>query len=306
MGSQLLDVRFWKELAPKLHIGKTIGDDAFEVKDGAGKSEKLVREGYIHLASPGLKCPFEEIAKIFTEIVSRGLPPVFSFVYDELWMLNKQLSHLMRVLLHKDYALLPAFWAWRVAPGERGWKPHRDKLVGSLFPNKKPKSLTVWIPITEAHPLNGCMYVLPADRDPQYGINNTCPFPGLSAEELQEVRALPAKAGDVLVWTQHIFHWSGHAADRHDLPPRMSVSFEYQRGDTPAFKEPLLGSAIVPTFEERLALISKQVLQYRHMYGYHQDLTTVAEEIGKKYKLPDEGFTGVAGLLSDEAGDPEA
>ena len=130
------------------------------------------------------------------------------------------------------------------------------------------------------------MYVLPADRDEQYGIAKSCSFFGLAIDELPKMRALPAEAGDVLVWTQHLFHRGSHSADMHDLPPRMSVSFEYQRWDTPALKEPLLDPTIVPTFEQRLALISKQVMQYRHMYGYHQDLTTFAEEIAKKYEPP--------------------
>ena len=282
--SLVFDIGFWRELAPKFSIGSKIDTRAFALTDTQKEkyNKKLVREGYVHLANPGLSCPFDEVAKTFTEIVSRGLPPVFFFVYDEPWILNQQLSNLLKRLLHKEYAMLPDFWAWQVLPGETGWKPHRDKIAGSLFPDKRPKSLTIWIPITKAHPLNGCMYVIPADRDEEYGMENS--VRGIA--ELSEIRALPAEAGDVLVWTQHLFHWSGHSADIHDLPPRMSIAFEYQRRDVPPFRKPLLEPSALPNFEERLALIGKQVMQYRHMYGYHQDLTNLAETIAKKYALP--------------------
>ena len=49
-----------------------------------------------------------------------------------------------------------------------GWGVHRDKGPRSLFKNGKPKSLTIWIPLTDANTENSCMYVLPANRDTGY------------------------------------------------------------------------------------------------------------------------------------------
>jgi ectoine hydroxylase-related dioxygenase (phytanoyl-CoA dioxygenase family) len=167
-------------------------------------------------------------------------------------------------------------------PGESGWKPHRDKISGSLFTDRSPKSLTVWIPITKAHPLNGCMYVLPADRDEEYALENS--VKGVGA--IPDMRALPASPGDVLIWTQHLYHWSGRAAAHHRLPPRMSVAFEYQRKDVRPFRRPLLNPDAVFTFEERLALIAKQIMQYRHMYASNPKLDALAEGIAKACSLP--------------------
>lgn len=281
----MCDPAFWLDFAPGFHIGGKPGKDrvklAAKAKDAC--RDKLIREGYVHMPAAGLGAPFAAMNDLFDKMVENGFPPVFSFVYDEFWNLKIQLADLLGHFMDgADYAMLPDFWAWRVASGQSGWAPHRDKPANSLFPDRKPKSLTVWLPLNEAHPLNGCMYVLPADRDIYYGVDNAQGFGG----KLPDIRALPAQAGDVLAWTQHVFHWGSHAADSHPYPPRMSVAFEYQRLDVPSFNRPLLEPAGMPDFESRLALIAKQVMQYRHMYAFTLDLVEAATKFSKKYSLP--------------------
>jgi len=280
MRDSFLDIEYWRRLAPHFSIGKKVKVAPFPLREEQEKAldGRMVKEGYVHLAQPGFRASFEKLAALFDLLASEGLPPVFSFVFDELWNLNRQLSHFIATLLQGDYAMLPNFWAWRVLPGESGWKPHRDKISGCLFPDRRPKSITVWIPITEAHPLNGCMYALPADRDEEYALENSTRGVG----EWSDIRALPAKAGDLLAWTQHLYHWGGHAADDHSLPPRMSVAFEYQRKDVRPFKTPLLDPEGSWSLEERLSLIAKQVLQYQHMYKLSPRLEELTRAIGKR------------------------
>lgn len=283
---ELLEVDFWQKLAPQFPIGGKIDSTPFIVpaQNRRTLKKQIIEEGYVHLINPGLNSPLEKVAKLVVKIASLGLPPVFSFVYDEMWKISAQLGNLMGILLREDFAMLPAFWVWHIAPGEAGWKPHRDKIAGSLFPDKKPKSLTVWIPLTEAHPLNSCIYVLPADRDEEYGMENSVRGIG----ELSDMRALPAKPGDVLVWTQHLFHWGGHAAKKHGLPPRISIGLEYQVKSVRPFQTPLLGSAPELSFEERLALIGQQIAYYRRPTGCDQALWELIGAIAKTCKLPKE------------------
>lgn len=49
-----------------------------------------------------------------------------------------------------------------------GWGPHRDRVQPTLDEDNSPHSLTVWLPFTDATPLNGCMYVLPAHHDGRF------------------------------------------------------------------------------------------------------------------------------------------
>lgn len=275
------DKEFWLSIAPHFSITDKEDHYSFKLSDEekAYNKNRIFIEGYTHLQNPGLKAPFPEMANLFLKISDMGLPPVFSFVFDEFWRLSSQLDDFVRGVLDENYSMLPDFWGWLIKPGASGFAPHRDKGPDCLFLDKRPKSITIWLPLTEAHPLNGCMYILPANRDKFYGVNHQ--FGGV----LADVRALPGQPGDVFSWTQHAFHWSAHAADEHKLPPRMSVAFEFQRNDIPAYNSPLLRPGYIPPFERRLALIAKQVIQYKHLYGPTMDLLDAAREMLVKSPL---------------------
>jgi ectoine hydroxylase-related dioxygenase (phytanoyl-CoA dioxygenase family) len=141
----------------------------------------------------------------------------------------------------------------------------------ALFDDGSPKSLTTWIPLTAATPLNSCMYIVPASQDPTYG----------TAEEsehkfdLPSIRALPAVPGDFFIWNQAILHWGSKTSP---LAPetRVSIAFEFQRADVPPFNAPLLEPLGVLTFEARLRLIAKQILQYQHMYALDPEVEKFA------------------------------
>jgi hypothetical protein len=57
------------------------------------------------------------------------------------------------------------------------------------------------------------------------------------------------------------------------------MAFECQRADVPAFKEPLIGPQEMPSFETRLKLIAKQVLQYQKWHALEPDLAEFASTL---------------------------
>ncbi len=266
---------FWCDLAPALNISRSRGESVgWDDRKAQTALRKLDAEGYGHLHGQ-LHAPFGPMSQVIAQLTSHDLPAVCAFVYDELWHLASAVTGIVSTLLRGDVLLLPAFWAWHVNHGHAGWRPHRDRKANSLFENGQPKSLSVWIPITPAWPANGCMYLLPKDRDRHYGVDdNTLE---LTPTMLADVVALPAKPGDVLYWTQHIFHWGGRSGHHHSLRPRMNVAFEFQRRDVPAFGRPLLDPAKPPSFEERLGLIAQQIQQYHHMHGCPSAFMAIAK-----------------------------
>jgi hypothetical protein len=262
----------WAALAPTLHIEDPdllrVSPLAFGEDRCAGLRARLRTEGYFQEGGNAWGADTSCLADTVRTLAARGLSPVFAFLYDEFWLPFFQLDALFRGVLG-PYAVLPDFWVWNVDPakGEAGWTPHRDKGHTTLRPDGLPNSITVWIPLSDATPLNSCMYIVPANHDPTYGTA----MEGNWRFELASVRALPASAGDVLVWNQAVLHWGGRSAP-HGGESRVSMAVEFQRIDVPPMNPPLIKALAILPFEARLKLIAKQVLQYRHMYKVAPDL----------------------------------
>jgi hypothetical protein len=263
---QLKNAESWLALAPGFHIGdensfKNLralvpGDNALADLDG-----RLKYEGYFQQKHDwGLD--LEKMAGTVRSFARQNISPVFCYLFDEFWLPFYQLDALYKGLLG-DYAMMPDFWVWNVDPkkGDAGWKPHRDKGHYALRPDGSPNSLTTWIPLSNATPLNSCMYIVPANADPTYGTPRDAEW----RFELPAVRALPAEPGDFLMWNQAVLHWGSRTSLRAD-ETRVSMAFEFQRLDIPPYNQPLLKPNTPLPFEMRLKLIAKQILQYRHMY----------------------------------------
>jgi hypothetical protein len=265
---------YWLARAPALHIGdEKIVAPPFAVSPALGDDlgGRLRDEGYFQTRHEwGLDLP--AMVDAVRRFAADDISPVFCFLYDEFWAPFHALAPLYRALLG-DYAVMPDFWVWNVDPkkGEAGWKPHRDKGRIALFPDGSPKSLTTWIALSEATPLNSCMYLVPANMDPVYGTarENEMVFDHAAA------RALPARPGDVFIWNQAVMHWGSRTSFRAE-GSRVSMAFEFQRTDVPPFNQPLIKPGRSLPFEERLRLIAKQVLQYRHMYRVNPQIERVA------------------------------
>jgi hypothetical protein len=275
---------YWNELLPQFHIEDVAfvrSMPPFNVDDNFKKylSHQMLVEGYVQLdiPLPSWGVPIPGMGEGIAKLVKHDLMPVFAFVYDEFWLAFFRLHHVISNILG-PFAILPDFWAWHVDPkkSESGWNPHRDKGRNSLFPDGKPKSMTIWITITQATPLNGCMYIVPADRDPTY---NT-PDEKKLIFKPNDIRALPGEAGTVFCWNQAVHHWGGHASPRAQAP-RISMAMEFQRTDVPAFRTPLLNAAQLPSFDSRLLLISRQILQYQHMYPMSAAVKELATALGR-------------------------
>lgn len=259
--------QFWTQLVPGLGVEEIAtygGIDPWPVPPGveAVLPKQLDREGYIHL--PGLQAPEDasRLGEAVHRLATLGIPPVFCLVYDAFWISVHRLSAVVNTAFGADSVMLPAFWVWHVDPAksESGWPPHREIGRKALFDDGRPKALSAWLALSDATPLNGCMYVVPADRDATYGTEREKEY----LFDLPDIRALPAATGDVFLWNQALLHWGGHASSRA-AAPRMSMAFEFMHADVEPFDQPVMRPDHVPSFNERLRLIARQISQYRHM-----------------------------------------
>jgi hypothetical protein len=272
---------FWEQQFPGLTINRRLSSGGIvqarlSPDELAIAASRVREEGYFQGAGE----PLSRLAPLLAEAVVTckrlDIPPAFIFLFDEAWECFQTLNPLLTNLLGSGYQILPDFWAWHIDPaaGESGWRPHRDKGRAALAPDGSPLSLTVWIPFTEATPQNGCMYLLPANRDPVY---NTAEE-GQWKIDIARIRALPVKPGEFLVWNQAILHWGGEAS-RFAPHARISAALEFQRGDIAPFNQPLSDAFANYSFEMRLKLVAKQILQYRHMYPLAARFEALARDL---------------------------
>lgn len=259
---------YWNDLCPELSIEGGGPPPTCHLPNLDELLENVRTEGYVN--QPGV-VPIEYVQRIrqaMFNLHQAGIPPAFGFVFDEFWLMFAGLRPFLSALLGEEYRAIPAFWAWHVAPSDesKGWKAHRDRGPATLGPDRRPYSFSVWLPVTDASPLNGCMYVLPQHLDPKLA-----PFKEGMGERpfqppLQNVRALPAPAGSLLGWHQMLLHW-GSRASRLGKEPRCSMSVEFQRGDRAPFEGPLLDPLRPPSFGDRLGMIGRLTRSYAHMTG---------------------------------------
>jgi len=278
---QVRHVDFWRNLGTGLHVQDKeflAQQTAFEWDQATldDVRNRVRDDGYFQLPPQQWGLPIDAMANVVRELDAQGLPLPFSFLYDEFWALYWRLDKLIGALLGPGYLRLPDFWTWLVDPqrGQSGWKPHRDRSWTSLFPDKSPKSITVWIPLTHATPLNSCIYAVPANRDPTYGTPEDKEW----RHQAHDVRALPAEAGSVLMWTQALLHWGSSASPR-ETQPRISVAFEFQSGLVDPLNHPLTRPNEIPSHDLRLVLIGKQILQYSHMYPLSHNIKDLANQL---------------------------
>lgn len=274
----------WLALCPGLHIGSDLERRKFAIGDLDELMSDLRIEGYVNV--PGV-LPDSVVAPLrdcLATLQRVGIPLAFSFVYDEMWSAFHGVGAFIAAALGDDYRALPDFWAWHVPATDQGagWGPHRDRRIPTLDADNSPHSMTVWLPFSDATPLNGCMHVLPAHRDERFQLRDWDGPDNNLVVDPQSIRALPAPAGSMLAWNQAVLHWGGRAS-RLATGPRASAAFEFQRGDKPAFNQPLLDPDRMPSFAERLGLIGKQVLQYRHMYPLAPEVERIANDLYHRF-----------------------
>ena len=284
---QATSLQFWRSLCPNLAIEGRFDVPSANLPDLDILLTHVKTEGYVN--EPDV-LPNQYVGRLRNAVRSlqeHGIPPAFAFVYDEFWLIFRSLSPFLTKVLGPEYRILPAFWAWYVEPSDAaaGWTPHRDRPGAGIAADNAPDSLSIWLPLTDATPLNGCMYVLPAHLDESFRRRNgmesgETKFEGVN---LQNIRALPAPAGSLLGWNQALYHWGGRAS-KLGRGPRCSISVEFQRGDKPALSSPLIHPEVLLPFRDRLGLIGHLTRRYAPFHRFHApEILCLAAALEWKY-----------------------
>ena len=261
---------------PKLSItltpfAKQPADIDIDDNDAEQCLKQVIEEGYLATKSLISEAEVKLIAEAIDNITELGLPPIFVYVYDQTWQIFKRLSKIVEPILDANYKItIAGMWAWRIDSDGSGFAIHRDIYAKDTQPDGRPAHLTVWIPFTDATPLNSCIYVLPTHLDPNYPDN----LRSKTITEYGDVRALPAKAGSILAWNANIAHW-GSKSSQWAEHARISIAMDFSRADADMDANDLAAYASGPdlnshiasselSFEQRLNAIGEAMSFYRN------------------------------------------
>lgn len=286
------DVTFWRGLCPALSVETATPPPSVTIdRAELDRCVELLRvEGYINL--PGI-LPAAELAPLrdaLAALHARNIPVAFIFVYDEAWRVFQRLQPFLAHVLGADYRVRADFWAWFVPPSNdaAGWVPHRDYTGVSCNADGSPRRLTVWLPLTDTTPLNGCMYLLPAHLDPGMRPGDAPVVPSdhrfeIPGDALQNIRALPATAGSLLAWNQSVLHWGSRASDRGGNP-RCSVAAQFIRADAVTAGSPVFAPETVPPFAERLGLIGHLICTFSGFLTFPPEIRMLGHVLDWKFR----------------------
>jgi len=247
---------FWRRLAPELTISDAQPDGPVARSKDQSSAErlKLVNDGYLHLKFPQFSPDLPRIEKVMSRIVNAGLPAAFIGVYDEVWSLIARLNTVIDGMFDQQAAMVPTFWA-NHSDIPTGLAACRNRPANGIFRDGTPKNLTVWLPLTNATPETGCVYVVPARQDRAYGKSNS----SRADASLPSIRAVPANAGDIIIWNGEIYHWMSRPEEPTRANPLLSLTWEFQSRDAAPLDGLFVDSYPHVPFESRLSLLAHQM-----------------------------------------------
>ncbi|MEE9351471.1 MAG: SET domain-containing protein-lysine N-methyltransferase [Thiotrichaceae bacterium] len=312
------NIEFWKKLNPQLSItSKPFAQQPppIDISDDAAERclNRVIDEGYFSTEALIPHAEVTAIADAIERIVSLGLPPVFIYVYDEVWQIFNRLSNVIDPVLDANYKItIAGMWAWHIGNEGEGFPVHRDMFAYNLLEDGRPKHLTLWIPFTDVTPLNSCMHVLPTHLDPNFPdkLREKIVIPNFS-----HIRALPVKAGSILAWNANIAHW-GSKSSKWIERPRISIGMDFSRADADMDGDNLSyagGPELAQGFnyQQRLSAIGQAIRFYKkRIPELYPETAEVLFEFSDKYSLTSDsissfskGKTTEKGLTNDNATD---
>ena len=280
------DPAFWRRVAP-LGIGsppqrkrkrpadyaadetnrKRSADDAAtspqRPADGdADETPQFARDGFATLRGDATTAALAaRCADAIELLAARGLPAACIFLYDEAWAIVAAFAPRLAALLADGAAMNYDCYAFRVAPGARGWAAHRDRAGDEA---RAPGYATCWVALTDCGPDTACVRAAPLRATEGLAVDDPR---ALEAAARRAAVPLALRRGDAAAWAGRTVHFGGPHVDA-TRPPRAALAFaastpalEDDRDRIEAVRAWAGGAAALP-FDARLKLVALQLEFY--------------------------------------------
>ena len=294
------------DVGSRAYWASVMGEDAFRGPPRFGDAtalvpdpshaDAIVRDGYVW---GGVAVPAEETTALRAAVdrcADAGWPPACVFLSDLAWAVTDRLwSHAEAMLrggaagTPDEIVLEPSLAAFKLDPsadragrryvGNNFGQPHRDYTHADVHgvdaaPDQPPGVLSVWLPLVDVTPNNGCMYVVPRAFDPDGGRGESAAE--TPAFDRSGVVALaPAPAGSLMAWAGNVVHWGAACrakAAAGGETPRVSLAFVFRKRGArcdprgpPLTREETRGSGF--DARRRLDVVRHAVTCFEHWYG---------------------------------------
>ena len=297
------DARYWTETLGAAVCGGDFSGFA-DVSGFSGESHRaeVTEKGYVWgdvVVPPKLT---SRLAATIANAAKRGWPPAAVFLCDDAWRATAALWARAEAMLgcsdsDDEIVLEPSLAAFALDPaadkagrryvGNNFGVPHRDYAVkdvrrgggGSSRSEKNeteatleppPEVLSVWLPVVDVTPNNGCMYVVPVAHDARDA--STPP----TFDRAGAIALAPAPAGSLMAWAGDTIHWG--TACVPNLPateqPRASLAFVFRRREAlcdargaPLTKRECFGTSGGLSLRRRLEVVRHALTCFEHWYG---------------------------------------
>jgi hypothetical protein len=268
----LHDLDYWRQLAPFAAIEARANNTdpqpepvRIAADTAARETRRIAGDGYFRLEEVVEARRIDRMRRTVEAVRAARWPPVFAFLFDDFWSIaqSEALLGFVEASLGPRCLQNTVIWAhWVVGEaGHEGWSPHIDA------PREGSRFLSVWIALSEATLGNGCMSLVhPRAVTPEItqAIEAHADLDRATYRRLlQNVVALPVKAGSIIGWRGDVLHWGG--VNTGDASPRVSLALEFRSRDSKAtkFETPLIDPRDgPPPFALRLFAISKALREY--------------------------------------------
>ncbi|MFT5007124.1 MAG: hypothetical protein ACI861_002051 [Paracoccaceae bacterium] len=273
---------FWRRLAPELTISDAQPLSLIRRTSAQSNREKmrLVNDGFLRVKQPGFRSEMSQISGAMERIVNAGLPAAFIGVYDEVWSIIAQMNNVLDGIFDGKSQMVPDFWASHTV-SNASLAAGRRRAGNGVYSDGTPKNVTVWVPVTDATPDNGCVYVVPAGQDRNYGKPN----PERADASLSGIRALAANAGDALIWTGETYNWQARPDRYGEDGPLMSLTWEFQCSKSKPLEGMLIDSFPYVPFETRLALLARQMPLHRREFSANPVWRAVQQTLANRFRI---------------------